>query len=162
MAGRLLNQYIFAGLARPNGSERMPVITCGHRQNVNILGLKQSIDSNVALGTIALRFLHNLRRLIRASLVNIADGSDSGFGHAYEALYVLETPATDTNDSNLHGVVRGNRLSGRGRAGCRSRGSRKYKMSTIHEGHLSVWNSVVMHPLMQLFTCAGKESPHAI
>src|SRR5215510_12812388 len=74
IGSRLFDVDVLAGLARPNGCQRMPMIRYGDGNRVNVLVLEQAPNIRIGLRPVASGGLNFVEGFREKPLIDVADG----------------------------------------------------------------------------------------
>jgi len=117
MAARLLHVDVFAGLAGPNGDQRMPVVGRGDRHRVEFLVVQGLADVLDALGRVAATGLDRVGAGREQPTVGIDQVGDLDAFHAGKLAHVAASAAVDAGHAQPDRVVGAEHLPGTAGAG---------------------------------------------
>src|SRR5258706_611475 len=103
---RLLDVDVLAGLAAPDGLQRVVVVGRGDGNGVDGLVFKQLAQVGVSRRTLPLRFLNVTHTGVEDGLVNVADSCYFDIGHLTVGAYVAAAEAVHPHASYSDCVVR--------------------------------------------------------
>src|SRR5262249_3476258 len=107
---------IFSRLAGPDGRQRMPVIGCGDRYRIDVLGFEHRSHIGVFLGTVIFGFANRGDRALTGSLIDVAHSGNAAVGiESPLVLDVVSPAATQADLTQLNAVVCAENREPRGR-----------------------------------------------
>ena len=106
MRARLLHVDVLAGLAAPDGLQRVVVVGRGDGNGVDGLVFKQLAQVGVSRRTLPLRFFDVTHTGVEDGLVNVADSCYFDIGHLTVGAYVAAAAAVHPHASHSDCVVR--------------------------------------------------------
>ena len=106
VAHGLLNVNVLAGLAAPNGLQRVPVVGRGDGDRVDGLVFQKFAQVDEGGGLLDPHFFHLVHAAVHDVLIHVADGGDFHVRHLGILLDVRPSLSVQSDDGNAHAVVR--------------------------------------------------------
>ena len=105
VAARLLDVHVLAGLAGPDGDQRVPMVAGGDGDGVDFFVFECFADVLHALGRVAASLFDGSRTRLEEPAVGIDQMGHLDFVHLGEGVEVAATAAIDARQGNANGVV---------------------------------------------------------
>ena len=107
----LLDVDVFAGLAGPDGHQRVPVIGSGDGDGVDLLVFEELANIDVGFWLGNAEFFDVADALAEDGFVDVAQGDDLRIGNVREAVDVILAATADAANSDAHTIVRAKDLA---------------------------------------------------
>ncbi len=101
----LLDIDVLAGLAGPDGRERVPVIGDGHGDGLHRFIVEDLAHIGVALGCFAGELLDQRLAAFEGRLVNVAERDDVGVGKLRVDVHVILAASAEADDGDIDFVI---------------------------------------------------------
>src|ERR1039458_6314187 len=121
----LLHVDVLAGLARPDGLERMAVVGGGDGDGVDRLVFQELAQVGVSRGTLSLGFFERGYLRVEHRFIDVAEGGDFHVGHLAVGADMVPAPAAEAHASDSNCVVGTGERAGTKRRARRDRGTQK-------------------------------------
>ena len=105
VAGWFLDVDVLAGLAGPDGRERVPVIRDGHGDGLHFFVVEDLPHIGVAFGLFAGGLFDSRLTAFEGGLVDVAQGDDVGVGEFGVLVHMVAASSAQADDSDIDLIV---------------------------------------------------------
>src|ERR1035437_1937477 len=120
VAGGFFDVDVFAGLAGPDGGQRVPVVGERHGNGLHLFIVENLAHVGVAFGFLAGGLFDLGLAAFARGLIDVAEGDDVGLGQFRVQVHMIASASTEADDGDVDFVVGGDewlRLGGGDRRG---------------------------------------------